>query len=79
MVKPRDEKYTRKLRDIGKECRSIREDLGLTQAEVGKAIGYTQRSISDFECGKADSALILWYYVDTLVPEWVERALYDRC
>lgn len=37
---------------FGEKIRNLREEAGLTQTELGKATGMTQRRISYIECDK---------------------------
>ena len=36
----------------GEELKAIREAWGMTQAEFGRALGYTIKSIANFESGR---------------------------
>lgn len=49
-------------------CKAWRIAAGLSQEEVGFRTGYSQRTISDFERGRNDSATLLAYYRDELQP-----------
>ena len=42
---------------IGEKIRNLREDLDLSQTELGKAVNMTQRKISYIECGKYEPSL----------------------
>lgn len=48
---------------IGCNCRRIRETAELTQSEFGKKIGCKQKTISDFELGRANNLLIYLEYI----------------
>lgn len=53
----------KKLMLIGINCRRIREQAELTQSEFGKKIGCKQKTISDFELGRANNLLIYLEYI----------------
>ena len=42
---------------FGEKIRELREDMGLNQTELGKALGITQRKISYIECGKYEPSI----------------------
>lgn len=48
---------------IGKECRKVRVDLGLSQADVAIETGFTPQHICGFEHGRSASAELLAWYV----------------
>ncbi|MEU9338609.1 helix-turn-helix transcriptional regulator [Streptomyces sp. NPDC048290] len=55
-----DEESMAVLRTIGRFIKSFRERSGLTQAELGKAVGYSEEQVSSIERGKrAPSAAFL--------------------
>ena len=42
---------------LGEKIRNLREDADLSQTQVGKAIGITQRKLSYIECGKCEPSI----------------------
>lgn len=42
---------------FGEKIRNLREDLNLSQTELGQAVGITQRKISYIECGKYEPSI----------------------
>ncbi len=42
---------------FGDKIRDLREDMNLTQTELGKAVGITQRKISYIECGRYEPSI----------------------
>ena len=42
---------------FGEKVRNLREDKDLTQAQLGKALGMTQRKLSYMECGKCEPSI----------------------
>jgi transcriptional regulator with XRE-family HTH domain len=51
------------LVDVGKACRKIRQSKHMSQKQVAKATGYNDRTISQFERGYSNNALILIWYI----------------
>lgn len=51
------------LKTIGHECKRLRRSLNITQDVVAKETGYTSKSISAFENGRVNNALILLWYI----------------
>lgn len=49
--------------DLGKACRHVRKRLHITQMEVAKELSYSISSISAFERGENNNAIILVWYV----------------
>lgn len=52
-----------KLRKLGRVCKATRKRLGLRQSDVGLETGYTVGSISAFETGKSNNAILLVWYI----------------
>ena len=42
---------------FGEKIRNLREDMNMSQTELGRAVGITQRKISYIECGKYEPAI----------------------
>jgi len=42
---------------LGEKLRNLREEYELTQTELGKKLGMTQRKISYIECGKCEPSI----------------------
>ncbi|MBE6942991.1 MAG: helix-turn-helix transcriptional regulator [Ruminococcaceae bacterium] len=42
---------------FGEKIRNLREDMDLSQAELGQALNMTQRKISYIECGKSEPSV----------------------
>ena len=42
---------------FGEKIKMLREDLNITQSELGKAVNMTQRKISYIECGKYEPSI----------------------
>lgn len=55
--------FVKDLKNLGRACQKYRKSKGMTQWKFGLDIGYTDRSISAFECGRSNNALILCEYV----------------
>lgn len=51
------------LVDVGKACRKVRQLKHMSQKQVAKATGYNDRTISQFERGYSNNALILIWYI----------------
>lgn len=51
------------LVDVGKACRRVRQSKHMSQKQVAKATGYNDRTISQFERGYSNNALILIWYI----------------
>lgn len=51
------------LKLIGCECKRLRRSLNITQQMVADETGYTSKSISAFENGRVNNALILLWYI----------------
>ena len=54
----------RKVKNLGKMCRDLRETLELTQADVAADLNITVSAVSRFEGGSRQSIYILSWYVD---------------
>lgn len=48
---------------LGKICKEYRESLGLLQSDVANDTGYSKETVSAFECGRCNNAVILYWYV----------------
>lgn len=52
-----------RLDSIGKKCKVFRKRLGIKQKQVATETGYGVKSVSAFENGRLNNALILlWYF-----------------
>ena len=51
------------LRKLGRECKAFRELLDYTQSEVAQELKVSDKTISAFECGRNDSAILLCWYL----------------
>lgn len=49
--------------DLGKSCGNIRRRLNITQKDVARELSYSVSSISAFERGENNNAVILAWYV----------------
>ena len=65
--------YTRAVRTVDNDVRGLREARGLTQAQLGAALGVSRQSINSIEKGKYDPSLPLAIaiarYFDSTVEE----------
>lgn len=52
------------LKTLGRKCRSLRRSLSKTQSDVANETGYTSKSISAFENGRVNNAIILLWYIN---------------
>lgn len=53
------------MKRIGSRCRDYRLNvLGLKQSDVADEIGYSKESVSAFENGRNNNAVILMYYIN---------------
>jgi len=52
------------LKILGQKCRSLRKSLNVRQYEVANETGYTVKSISAFENGRVNNAIILLWYIN---------------
>ena len=52
------------LKELGRRCKRFREDLGLLQSDVARDTGYSTETVSSFECGRNNNAMIFAWYVD---------------
>ncbi|MCL4498787.1 MAG: helix-turn-helix domain-containing protein [Chloroflexi bacterium] len=65
-MKDRDAFYV----DVGKAIRRLREERGLTQTDLGTAVGLTRTSISNVEKGRQKMLLHTFYDVaETLMAD----------
>lgn len=51
------------LQHIGNLCACARLNAGKTQKDVADACNTTSQNISKFECGRQNSAILLYYYI----------------
>lgn len=51
------------LKRLGRDCQRFRKRQGITQWRMGIEIGYSEKSISAFECGRNNNAALLCEYV----------------
>ena len=75
MISPSDREI---LSEMGKNCKSLRESLSLTQKDLAKRWGVTQAAVSSFERGDVDSYLWLVRYTDLIYME-MRRGGYAQC
>ena len=54
----------RKVKNLGRMCRDLRETLELTQADVAADLNVTVSAVSRFEGGSRQSIYILSWYID---------------
>lgn len=52
------------LKLLGRKCKSLRRSLSKTQSDVANETGYTSKSISAFENGRVNNAIILLWYIN---------------
>ena len=52
------------LQELGFSCRSWRLECGYTQKQIAEALGLSPETISAFEHGRTNNALILLWYVE---------------
>lgn len=52
------------LKVLGRRCKRLRRSLCKTQSDVANETGYTSKSISAFENGRVNNALILMWYIN---------------
>ena len=51
------------LRIMGQTCQFVREYFGYTRAHVAAKTGYTTQTIYDFERGRNNNAVLLFWYM----------------
>ena len=56
-----------------KDVRALREEKGLTQAQLGKALGVSRQSVNSIEKGKYDPSLPLAIAIARLFGRAVEE------
>ena len=49
--------------ELAHRCKKYRQFLGITQKEVAKEVGVSDKTISAFECGANNNATILMWYI----------------
>ena len=54
----------RRLKQIGTACKLRRKALGLTQYAVAVETGYSIKTISAFETGRTNNAILLVWYMN---------------
>ena len=52
------------LRALGHYCKNQRRRMQKTQKQVAIETGYTEKTISAFECGRINNARLLCWYID---------------
>ena len=52
------------LKMLGRRCKNLRRSLSKTQTDVANETGYTSKSISAFENGRVNNAIILLWYIN---------------
>lgn len=52
------------LKVLGRKCKRLRKSLSKTQSDVANDTGYSFKSISAFENGRANNAIILLWYIN---------------
>lgn len=52
------------LKALGGQCKRLRRTLDIKQTQVAIETGYSQKSISAFENGRTNNALILLWYIN---------------
>ena len=54
---------------IGENIKSLRESRGLTQAQLGDAVGVSDKAVSTWESGKREPRMGAW--PATVFPLWM--------
>lgn len=68
------------LVDVGNACRKVRQSKHMSQKQVAKATGYNDRTISQFERGYSNNALILiWYITNGLELGGLNNGTFKGC
>ncbi|MCI3931316.1 helix-turn-helix domain-containing protein [Streptomyces sp. AN091965] len=62
-----DEEATAALRTVGRQIKAWREDAGMTQAELGAAIGYGEEMVSSVERGRRAPKLVFLEKADEVL------------
>ena len=52
------------IKALGVQCKRLRRTLDIKQTQVAIETGYSQKSISAFENGRTNNALILLWYIN---------------
>lgn len=52
------------IKALGIQCKRLRRTLDIKQSQVAIETGYSQKSISAFENGRTNNALILLWYIN---------------
>lgn len=63
------------LKTLGVQCKRLRRTLDIKQTQVATETGYSQKSISAFESGRTNNALILLWYIN----HGLNRDIIRRC
>lgn len=70
------------MRTMGKSCKRHRKRIGYTQKQVAQETKYSVKTISAFETGRLNNAMLLLWYVEHglildkgRVEQWHETAL----
>lgn len=48
---------------VSKRCKLYREQLGKTQKDVARDLGYSPENVSSFETGRNNNMIILLWYI----------------
>ena len=52
------------LKELGAKCANWRLECGYTQLQIAKALHMSKESISAFEHGRTNNAMILSWYIE---------------
>ncbi len=64
------------LKRLGALCAEFRKSIGVTQTELGKELGVSDKSVSHFENGRSTNLKYLcWYILNGLEVETIWREL----
>lgn len=67
------------LKVLGRKCKRLRKSLSKTQTDVANDTGYSFKSISAFENGRANNAIILLWYINHGLEEGVINGNKKTC
>lgn len=60
------------IKQVGRVCRSVREERAITQAEMAERCGCSVSNIKHFEAGRCNNMMILIEYFKALNDDWDE-------